>query len=95
VGPIGPAERFGWLLSAQPWHQPAAQASRSAALVQDASGGGAPARGWPTLRAEGLRLVEVEGYARRFYEDPGIPVDNTKLSYRAQGEALRTLAQGN
>jgi GNAT superfamily N-acetyltransferase len=32
--------------------------------------------------------------AQRFYEDLGIAVDESKLFYRAQGEALRALAHG-
>jgi hypothetical protein len=32
--------------------------------------------------------------AQRFYEDLGISVETSKLSYRAQGEALRRLANG-
>lgn len=32
--------------------------------------------------------------AQRFYEDLGVSVDASKLSYRAQGEAFRRLANG-
>lgn len=32
--------------------------------------------------------------AQRFYEDLGVDVNGSKLSYRAQGEALRRLANG-
>jgi hypothetical protein len=32
--------------------------------------------------------------AQRFYAQLGIPVDDTKLFYRAQGGALRDLANG-
>ncbi len=32
--------------------------------------------------------------AQRFYEDLGVSVNGSKLSYRAQGEALRRLANG-
>jgi acetyltransferase (GNAT) family protein len=33
--------------------------------------------------------------AQRFYEDLGISVEASKLSYRAQGEALHRLADGS
>lgn len=32
--------------------------------------------------------------ARRFYEDLGVPVNASKLSYRVEGEALQALADG-